>query len=208
MLGSRGPLFCADSQQAFYLCPTAPPNPSTDDAWLDTTTGDIKKWTGSQWVVINAASGGGGSDPWTYLKLAADFTTSLATAQDVTGLAFTPAANQSYEFEACLMLRTATATVNPRVGLAWPAGMTDGCAMIREAQAATTQLLANGNIAAALLVAVGGLANNTQSWPCEIKGIVRAGASPSGNVRVQLASETAGTVVRVVAGSYLKWRTY
>lgn len=205
MLGSRGPLFCRDSQQGFDHGPTAPPNPTAEDAWLDTSTGDVKKWNGSQWVIINPASGG--SDPWTYLKLASDFTTSLATAQDVTGLAFTPAANQSYEFEAMLMLRTATATVNPRVGLAWPAsGMSDGVCAIREAQAATTQLLANGNIAAALLVAVGGLANNTQSWPCELKGIVRSGAAPSGNVKVQLASETAGTVVRVVAGSFLKYR--
>lgn len=148
----------------------------------------------------------GGADPWTYLKLASDFTTSSATAVDVTGLAFTPAGNLLYEFEACLMLRTATATINPRAGLAWPSGMVDGACAIREAQTATTQLLANGNIAAALLVAVGGLANNTQSWMCELKGIAKAGATPSGAIKVQLASETAGTVVRVVANSFLKYR--
>jgi hypothetical protein len=152
------------------------------------------------------AAPGGGADPWTYLKLGSDFTISTVAAGDVTGLAFTPLANTQYEFEASLMLRTATATVNPRIGLAWPTGMTDGCASLWIAQAATTQLLAFGNIAAAILTAVGGLPNNTQSWPGGIVGIAKAGATPSGTVRVQLASETAGTIVRVVAGSFLKYR--
>lgn len=155
-----------------------------------------------------APGGGGGADPWSYAKVSgADFTTSSATAVDVTGLGFTPAANTSYEFECFLMLRTATATVNPRAGLAWPTGGTDGVAMISESQAANTApLAANGNINAALLIAVGGLPNTTQSWPAWIEGMFIAGASPSGNVRVQLASETAGTVVRVVIGSFIRWR--
>ena len=148
-----------------------------------------------------------GSDPWTYLRLASDFTTSSATAVDVTGLGFAPAANTRYEFEAQLMLRTATATVNPRTGFAWPTGMTDGVASIDQSQTATTQLMARGSIAAALLIAVGGLTNTTASWPCTVLGVAVAGATPSGNIRLQLASETAGTVVRVVAGSFLKYRT-
>jgi hypothetical protein len=147
-----------------------------------------------------------GSDPWTYVRLGADFTTSSATAVDA-GLAFTPALNTRYEFEATLLLRTATATVNPRAGLAWATGLTDGVGSIDQAQTATTQLMVRGNINAALLVAVGGLPNTTQSWPCTVWGYVVAGASPSGTVRIQLASETAGTVVRIVAGSYLKYRT-
>lgn len=147
------------------------------------------------------------SDAWTYLRLANDFTTTSATAVDVTGLGFTPAAGERYEFEAQLMLRTATATVNPRAGLAWPTGMTDGVANIDEAQTASTILMARGNIAAALLVAVGGLPNTTQSWPCTIWGMAVAGATPSGNIRVQMASETAGTTVTVKAGSFLKYRT-
>ena len=148
-----------------------------------------------------------GSDPWTYIKLSGDFTTTSATAVDVTGLGFAPAANTDYEFRAVLMVRTNTATVNPRVGLAWPTGMTDGAAQIMESQAATgTPLFASGNPNAALLVAVGGLPNTTQSWPVSVRGIVRAGATPSGNVRVQLASETAGTTVTMKAGSYLARR--
>lgn len=148
------------------------------------------------------------SDPWVYSKVSgSDFTTTSSTAVDVTGLAFTPSANTSYEFEAVLMLRTATTTVNPRAGLAWPTGMTDGVAQITESQAAAgTGLFAAGNPNASLLIAVGGLPNTNQSWPATIKGMIISGSSPSGQVRVQLASETAGTTVRVVIGSFLRWR--
>ena len=151
----------------------------------------------------------GGSDPWVYLTLASDFTTTSATAVDVTGLGFAPVANTKYEFSGLLMLRTATATVNPRVGLAWPTGMTDGVAKIEEAQTAVAvPIVANGNINAVLLIAAGGLPNTTQSWPARVEGMAVAGATPSGNVRVQLASETAGTTVRIVAGSFLRYRSY
>ena len=160
---------------------------------------------------ITSHTHSGGSDPWTYVQVngGADFTTSSATAVDVTGLAFTPSANTTYEFEALLMIRTATATVVPRAGLAWSTGGTDGVAMVDRAGATATAvyLVASGNINAALLGAGGGLLNATQSWPVKVYGMFRAGATPSGNVRIQLASETAGTVVRVVARSFLKYRT-
>jgi hypothetical protein len=149
----------------------------------------------------------GGSDPWTYLKVTVDFPTTSATAVDVSGLGFTPVANTTYEFEGQLLLRTGTATVNPRVGFAWATGLSDGVANIEQSQTATTSLQSKGNIAAALLVAVGGVPNNTQSWPATVWGVAVAGASPSGNIRIQIASETAGTTVTVKAGSFLKYRT-
>ena len=154
-----------------------------------------------------ATPSGGGSDPWTYVKLSSDFVTSSATAVDVTGLAFTPTADTQYEFEAVLLLRTATATVGPRPGLAWPTGMTDGVADIYMPTSATAQVLVFGNNNAALLAAVGGLPNTTQSWPSKITGTVLAGATPSGTVKVQMASETAGTNVTVKAGSFIRYRT-
>lgn len=150
----------------------------------------------------------GGSDPWTYVVLASDFTTTSATAVVVTGLAFTPSANTKYEFEAVLMTRTATTTVGPRPGLGWPTGMTDGVATIKQTSSATAELTTNGNISAALLCAVGGLPTNTLSYPAAIRGIVVAGATPSGTVKVNLASETAGTTVTIKAGSFLKYRSY
>lgn len=144
---------------------------------------------------------------WTYVKLANDFSTTSATAVDITGLSFAPSANTRYEFEARLMVRTATATVNPRPGLAWPTGISDGVANLWLAQSATAQLLAFGNPNASILMAVGGLPNTNQSWPAGGSGIVSAGATPSGSLRLQLASETNGTSVTAKAGSFLKYRT-
>lgn len=148
-----------------------------------------------------------GSDPWTYLRLASDFTTTSSTAVDITGLGFTPAANTRYEFVGRLMVRTATASVGPRPGVAWPTGMADGVAFIQQTSSATANVFANGNIAAAVLSPVGGLPNTTASWPALIEGMAVAGATPSGNIRLQLASETNGTTVTAKAGSFLKYRT-
>lgn len=155
---------------------------------------------------LTVAASGGGSDPWTYVKLGTDFTTNSATAVDVTGLAFTPAANSTYEFEGLLRTRTTATAIGPRPGLAWPTGTTDGVAGIDMTSSATARLLVNGNPSATLLAAVGGLPNTTQSFPAWISGNVTTGASPSGSVKVQLASETAGTDVTIKAGSYIRYR--
>jgi hypothetical protein len=154
------------------------------------------------------ATPSGGSDPWTYVTLGSDFVTSSATAVSVTGLAFTPAANTNYQFEGRFMLRTATATTGPRPGLAWPTGMTDGVARFFTPSSATANLNTNGNINATILVAVGGLPNNTQSYMGTLDGIAQAGATPSGNIQVNLASETGGTNVTMKAGSFIRYRTY
>lgn len=81
-----------------------------------------------------------------------------------------------------------------------------GVADIAMPTSATAQVLVFGNINAALLAAVGGLPNTTQSYPSRIRGTFIAGASPSGTVKVKLASETAGTTVTAKAGSFIKWR--
>ena len=180
--------------------------PATAQANADITKAEIEaKLTG---VIASHSHAGGGSDPWTTIVLASDFVTSSATAVNVTGLEFTPAALTRYEFHAMLMTRTATTTVGPRPGVAWPTGMTDGVASIRQTSSASAYVMAHGNVNAALLAPVGGLPNTTQSFPAFIEGIAVAGATPSGTIRVQLASETAGTNVTVKAGSQLKYRTY
>lgn len=86
-------------------------------------------------------------------------------------------------------------------------GLTDGVVEIYQPSAANAQVMQFGNINAAVLAPVGGLPNTTQSYKATIIGMVIAGGSPSGTVKVQLASETAGTTVTVKAGSYLKYRT-
>jgi hypothetical protein len=163
---------------------------------------------GADGKVPSAQLPASGSDPWTYVVLGSDFTTSSGTAVDVTGLSFTPLASRNYEVEVSLRTRTATATVGPRPGLAWPTGLTDGIARIDMPSSATAALITNGNISASLLSAVGGVPTTTGSWPASIVLSFSTGASPSGTLRVQFASETAGTVVTVKAGSFLKYRTY
>ena len=149
----------------------------------------------------------GGSDPWTYVKLSSDFTTTSATAVDVTGLAFTPAASQTYVVEGQFLMRTATATVGPRPGVAWPTNCTDGVADIQCTSSATANVFANGNITAAVLGPVGGLPNTTASFPGKLQATFIAASNVSGTFKAQLASETAGTTVTMKTGSWIRYRT-
>lgn len=148
---------------------------------------------------------GEGDDGWTRVVLANDFVTSSAAAVD-TGLSIAPTLNSRIEFEARLLVRTATNTVGPRPGLAWPTGMTDGSAMIMMPSSATANLISNGNINAAMLIAVGGVPNANQSYLATISGMMIAGGAPGSSLRVQLASETAGTNVTLKARSFIRWR--
>lgn len=148
---------------------------------------------------------GEGDDGWTRVVLANDFVTSSAAAVD-TGLSIAPTLNSRIEFEARLMLRTATNTVGPRPGLAWPTGMTDGSAMIMMPSSATANIISNGNINAAMLINVGGVPNANQSYLATISGMMIAGGAPGSSLRVQLASETAGTNVTLKARSFIRWR--
>lgn len=151
----------------------------------------------------------GGADPWTYVVLGADFVTNSATAVAITGMAFTPDPNTRYEFEALLLCRTATTTVGPRPGIAWPTPtQVDGVAYGQITSAAGSNVFQNGHMAAAFLMPVGGLPDTTNSWPARIKGNIITGGTVTLGLRLQLASETAGTNVTVRAGSFLKYRTY
>lgn len=150
-----------------------------------------------------------GADPWIYVVLGSDFTTGSGTAVDVTGLAFTPAANLRYDIEATLFCRATTATVGPRPGIAWPsAGVTDGVARIQAATTTATNVFANGNSIAAFTVLNTGLPNTTQSWVTHMDSKLLMTAGAAGTWRIQLASETAATNVTIKAGSFLRYRTF
>lgn len=178
------------------------PNPGGNGwAWSSTLAKPVY-WTGTQWTAGAAAA-----DPWTYVKRASDFVTSSATSVDVTGLEFTPAANKSYVFEAQLLTRTDATATGVRPGIAWPAGtITDAVVEVSQSTSATAQVLAFGNGGAAVRALGTGLPNITQSWPAKIAGTMIIGATPSGNLRVIVASETAGTNVTIKAGSWLRYR--
>lgn len=157
----------------------------------------------STWAVPS-----GGSDPWTYVRMATDFWVSTsASTVAVTTLRFAPAVSTRYEIEGQFLCRTSTATVGPRPALAWPTNSADGVATLWLTSAAGTQVLQNGNFNALVQIPVGGLPNTTQWWPGQLVGIYTGSASTSGNIQINLASETGSTWVGIRAGSFIKYRT-
>ena len=146
------------------------------------------------------------ADPWTYVKLAQDYSISTTAAGNIPGMAFTPTANTQYEFEAILLMQTAVTTTGPRPGLTWPTGMVDGVVMIDVSSTAVARVLVNGNIAAEVVANNTGLPVINRSYPARFVGTVIAGANPSGNVQLRLRSEIAASAVTVKAGSFLKYR--
>jgi hypothetical protein len=151
----------------------------------------------------------------TEITLTADSATTSASFADVTDgtniLKFTPAANSAYECQAVLLLQTATATILPRLGvhvLAQGAG-SYGSAQIDQTGATTaTRVTADGTWTTAAVdiqIAAGGFAaaNTPYMAYVTIRGF--SGASPAA-ISIQLASETAGTSVRVLKGSQLRYK--
>ena len=158
----------------------------------------------TQWV-----SPGSGSDPWVYVALSSNFTTSAATNTNVTGLAFTPAANLRYHVEGYFLLRTATATVGARPGIAWPTGYSDGAAYMQAPNSLTAVAMQTNTPAAGTANAAStGLAVAARSYAGQMQAILIMGASPSGTFQITLASETAATVVTMAAGSFIRYRAY
>lgn len=150
------------------------------------------------------------SDPWTRVKLAADFTTNGTAFVNITGFTYTPPAASDFVIEADLLLLTTTTTTLPRIGVALPAGMSWGTVAIKQAGAVdTADVVQHGGTlttAANVQVPAGGLAvaNSPRLCSVTIKG--RSGANPSA-INLQLAAEVAGAnVVFVKAGSEMRSR--
>jgi hypothetical protein len=85
--------------------------------------------------------------------------------------------------------------------------LSDGAVRFFTPSSATANLQTNGTIAASVLVAVGGLPVINRSYFGTMDGLALAGATPSGNIQVNLASETGGTNVTMKAGSFIRYRT-
>ena len=154
------------------------------------------------------AAPSGGSDPWTYVQVSSShFGCSTTAFKDIPGLNFSPGTNSSYEFEAVLMMKTSTTTINPRIQFRWPTG-TSSVGWINMAQAFNTQLMSFGNQTSTQNTAVGGLGTTTAAWPCIAGGVIKAYGAAASSFGIMLATETAGTFVSTMIGSFLKYRTY
>lgn len=149
---------------------------------------------------------GDSADPWTFVKLASDFVSSSASNVNVTGLAFTPAANKTYLIIGRFLLRTATATVGARPGIAWPSNLTDAVARVEAANSLTAAAYQLFGARTTKNAASTGLATTTESHYGDLEAMIVTAANVSGDFQITLASETAGTNVTMKAGSFIAYR--
>jgi hypothetical protein len=162
---------------------------------------------GAQGIQGPQGPAGTSADPWTYVRLTADFSTTSTTSVAVTGLGFAPAANKRYEFEGRLRLQSTAATTGAQPGINWPtAGVTAGAGEARATISATTEALSFGPSGTALKAASTAVPTVNVTCPGYVAGEFECGASaPTGLLQVTLASET-GTSVSMKAGSWIRYR--
>jgi hypothetical protein len=182
------------------------------------TTGHIltKQASGFAW----AAAPAGGTDPWTYKKLAADYTNATATFANITDgvdpFTYTPPANSDWSLDARLLVWTTTPANLPRIGVAIAAGASRGYGagnIWSPGATASTTVQANGGWAngagvTAIQLAAGGFLTASVPYLVEISLHGRSGATPTA-ISLQMAMETAGANIGFVKrGSLMRTRTY
>jgi chemotaxis response regulator CheB len=141
-------------------------------------------------------AGGGGSDPWSWSKLAADVANSTTTLAPVTGLNFSAAANTTYLVELVGAFQSAASTTGIALALDIPSGAVAG-QLIHNVSATglggTEQSADNATTGAT--TGVRAAASNvtiTARW------IVAIG-STGGTVQLQFRSEVAASAVTMKA---------
>lgn len=156
---------------------------------------------------IDSGTIGGGGDGWTYVFLASDFTNSTTTPTNVTGLAFTPAADTRYEIEGRFFVRAAATTTGAQIGVVWPTGIAEpSAAHLGSPSSATALTLRNVARGQTTQVAATGVPSTTLEALGLLTAILTTGASPSGTFRITLDSEVAASEARMVAGSFIRYR--
>jgi hypothetical protein len=158
----------------------------------------------------------GNTGGWTEKTLTADFSNSTVTFNTITDgttpLTFTPPANSNWEAVAVLLIQTATATVLPEVGVSVSAqgAGSYGALQIDQTGATTaTRVTLDGTWttgAGTFNMAAGGVAAANTPYLCYVTLRGRSGASPAA-ITLTCASETAGTAVKVLTGSQLRFKT-
>jgi hypothetical protein len=135
-----------------------------------------------------------------------NFTTTSATAVNVTGLSITTAAGTPYMFQ-CLLDTTGSATGGPRATVTLTTSTATSMAYsIRSHTTAATTLLYTGGSASGTLSATCTSACLTTDIPIAIEGMVNVNAN-SGTLTIGVANGTAGQTTTVKIGSYCIWWT-
>lgn len=139
---------------------------------------------------------GGGSDPWTWQKLATDVANSTTTLAAVTGLSFVAAANSSYLVDVVGAFQSAATTTGIALALDIPSGSVVGQLL---ANISTTGVGANEQIADnATTGATAGVRVAATNAPLTARFVIAVGAT-GGTVQLQFRSEVAGSAVTMKA---------
>ncbi len=141
--------------------------------------------------------GGGGSDPWTWQRLAADVANSTTALAPVTGLSFTASVNTTYLVELVGAVQSAAATTGIAVALDIPSGSVIGLAVstISATGVGSTEQIAD-NATTGATTGVRAAATNA---PLTARFVVAVGAT-GGTVQLQFRSEIAASAVTMKAG--------
>jgi hypothetical protein len=139
---------------------------------------------------------GGGSDPWTWQKLATDVANSTVTLAPVTGLSFAAAANTTYLVEVIGAFQSAAVTTGIALALDIPSGSIVGHAVHSTSATALggmEQIADNATSGATT-----GVRAAATNIPITARFIVAIGAT-AGAVQLQFRSEIAASAVTMKA---------
>jgi hypothetical protein len=149
-------------------------------------------------------AGGGGSDPWSWSKLAADMANSTTTLAPVTGLNFSAAANTTYLVELVGAFQSAANTTGMALALDIPSGSVIG--LLVQSTSATALGGAEQIADNATTGATAGVRIANVNIPMTARFIVAVGAT-GGAVQLQFRSEIGGSAVTMKANlTAMGWR--
>lgn len=143
---------------------------------------------------------------WSYIKLAANFlnTTLLDNATLLAMGTLLP--NTHYVFEGMFFVQTIVATTGPRPGLSWPGGLTANAARLITPNSASADATRHFGGVTTQNASGTGLPIADVTHLANTFGMFITGAAPTGTLTITLASEIDLSEVRMMAGSFLRWR--
>lgn len=151
--------------------------------WVKTIGPDVYVFQGSSgWVVFAV---GPSAEPWTYIKLASDFTNNNATLSDVTGFSFSADGDSTYEVDVFGAYQSTATTNGIGMAVTGPAGVdVIGMGFVMTSATASGGFEQTGSTTSA---STGVRATNTNS-PLHFQALVKT-SSTTGTVKVQMRSE-------------------
>ena len=157
---------------------------------------------------VDGAPGAPGlsADPWTYIKLA-DNAITTSTANAPTALTFTPEPNKQYLVEGWLYLQAQATTTGARPGISWPLGTLQEAAWAMAPSNATTITSRFWGAPTAANVAATGVAVANEGLFGMVYAMFVTGPSVSGDFTVTIASEINNSQARIMANSWIRYRT-